>query len=131
MILHHATAETFEHFDLRFLGNGENHANGALGVWLAVSDSWISGFGANVLDVETDFSSTMTMTPTELRKIAADAWKLDIDAVEHHAEVRRKLMEKGFDSIAIVEDGGAIDMYVAMDLDKVRIVNRRGTEAVI
>lgn len=124
MKLFHATHEIFDTFTLQHAGRKEGHANGALGVWLSPDPSWIGGFGRHILEVDCPFENTFILPLNLLRKWADQSCLLERDeAVAYYEDIRTQLSGMGYDSLAIEEGDGRISMYVALDADRLTILN--------
>lgn len=109
--LYHATTRDFDAFDDAWIGsNPETHANSNLGIWFAVEPDWISGFGRRVIEAEVDLGCSYELKVSLLAKLSHRHTR----EPEIFAAMRRSLMERGYDSVAIVELDGRVAMHVVL-----------------
>jgi hypothetical protein len=111
--LYHGTDRDFDAFDDSFIGSGNGHVNSNLGLWFAVVPDWVGGFGGRVIEAEVELGRSFPLTVKELYRLSHPSTGGD-GGVEFFREMRRRLMEEGYDSIAIVEAGGSVDMHVVL-----------------
>lgn len=133
MRLFHGTNEVFHSFSLDFCVREGMAGNGHLGVWLASADDLAKRFGKYCLDVEAHFGCTYRMPIEELSgmhmaiskqcqncETEADAQRIE---KEFYLGQRARLCADGYDSIALIEANGRIDMYIALDPVRLVILN--------
>jgi hypothetical protein len=110
MIAYHFSHHVFNRPDYaQIRANRTNHENGALGLWVAMEDTWARGFGENKYTICFDDSQAYQLPVHKLSLMRFDE--------EQFSQMRDNLMEKGYKVIHIVESSGSIDMMVIMDFD--------------
>jgi hypothetical protein len=128
--LFHGTDADFEQFSLDFAVQSDRASNGHLGVWLAVDHELASRFGSCCLTVEADFACVYQMPLSELstlhHKMPDPGPDMDMRELErdYYAAVRERLSADGHDAIAVVELDGRVGMYIALQPERLRIVER-------
>lgn len=122
MKLYHGTAQEFTRFDMTFAVRQEAASNGYLGVWLTKTPEAAGAFGPVVLEVEANFNSTKIIKVEHLRRWHDESRQV-IDARAYYDTIRRKLMEKHYDSI-FIEEASHLNsqIYVALCPEKLNIL---------
>lgn len=115
--LYHATTRDFDGFDEAFIGsNPETHINSNLGIWFGVQSGWLSGFGHRLIEADVDLGTSYTMPVRDLAKLSRE----HEDDPAAFVAIREKLIERGYDSIAIAEDDGSVHMHVVLKAVSIR-----------
>lgn len=114
LTMYHASKHRFD-FPVyeQLLANQENHANGALGLWVSRKADWIRSFGGHIYEVH--FSGRLyECTVSQLRSMS-----------EHHStqpfyiEKRQALLKEGFAYLQLQEHDGRSEMGVVLDFDAI------------
>jgi len=132
--LFHGTSISFDKFSLDFAVRPDMHGNGALGVWLAVEKELASRYGSRCLGVQASFKSVYPMDISELsglnRKFVSQNTECPSSEESRRRELayyqghRQRLLENGYDAIAVIEKNGNCDMMIALDPDRLSIQGR-------
>lgn len=122
--LYHGTADVFDAFSIDASISEGRATNGDLGVWLACENELASRFGEVALTVQADFSSTFPMPVSELQELHRQANLLaPAPARDFYTKVRKALVEKGMDSVVVIEMNGEYHMFIALDVDRLMITS--------
>lgn len=98
---------------LEGLSKNGNHENGELGLWCSLQTDWINGFGGNIYKIEYNDSTQLLMDASEFAK---RCHKRDVD----YQEWRRELLSSGYQTLALKEKKGNIDMLIIIDFDAIK-----------
>lgn len=91
------------------LENQTGHDNGRLGLWFAVSNTWIAGFGRNVYSFDLDLNLKYYHCTIGELASWAHSWAFSYE------EKRTELLEQGYKFMLLEEQTGNIDMGVVLD----------------
>ena len=131
MKLFHASNRKFTKFDMEYAGSIEDHAkNSMLGLWFAPGNqdnhpSWIEdGFISKegyIYIVDVDISQQKTISIGELRKMHSND---NADNPFYWKNIRQEFLNDGYTCLALQEKDNNISMYIVLDHEKIRILNR-------
>ncbi len=125
MLLFHASNldYSFPNYD-DLKNNITNHPNGALGLWVATDDSWISSFGGNVYTIEIEDEHTTILPTSELFDWEKKYPHTDESDLSHHinyySNKRQELLEAGYKCVLFKEYSGSIGMGVVLDFQYIK-----------
>lgn len=114
LALFHASKHEFDFPDIgHSAANRENHANGALGLWVATQPDWIGEFGPHLYEVRV----TGKVLDVPIDQFSRWGGRYGVDARDDYfAQRRQELLEAGVSYIRVVELDGRSDMGVVVDL---------------
>lgn len=124
MKVYHATPHTFD-FPVyeELVSKRTNHANGNLGLWFAMNDSWIKGFGQNIYEIEFSDKVTSTISLMQLKKWNDNLRENQLDlseqdyekiADEYYQNIRHSLLSS-HKVLLIEEASGECEMGIILD----------------
>ncbi len=100
---------------LKGVSKGGHHKNGQLGLWCAMKNDWIHGFGKNIYEVSYDDSSEKIMCSKAFSKLCNNS-KQEPD----YQEWRKELIDSGYSVLALKELNGSIDMLIILDFNIIK-----------
>ncbi len=110
LTMFHASKHAFDFPDVGLLNaNRENHANGALGLWVSKQSDWIKSFGSNLYEVA--FTGTVLDLP--VGQLAQ--WGRGHPGDGFFQQHREELLRQGVAYIRVVEIDGRSDMGIVVD----------------
>lgn len=144
--LYHGTSRHFESFDPAHFGSlEERHANGNLGVWLALDEGLAKRFGNMGLDVELPYvvpdwlphgaavePPLHLMTVEELHNLglAMSAETSRADMATFFQDLRERYLTHDIQMLLIQESNGFVDMCICLAPETLAIVDRRPRDQV-
>lgn len=113
LVMFHASKHQFDFPEVEASNtHRENHANGALGLWVSRQSDWIQGFGSNIYEVR--FTGRVLDVPFE----QFSKWGRGQED-RFFAARRAELLKQGIAYIRIVEMNGLSEMGVVVDLTSI------------
>jgi hypothetical protein len=114
---YHGTDARFESFSEAMLGSKEDFsANGALGVWLYLSEDLARAHGARTLRIEADAPRRLRIGISEMHRDHMRAGGDRTEAVAFFAARRAALLAEGYQAIEVEERDGTVAIAVVLDL---------------
>lgn len=118
MKLFHASKHEFDFPDYdQITSNMTGHANGMLGLWVAVKNDWIESFGGVLYEVDLKDPVVRDVTIDEL-----SSWSHHDE--EYHKDLRDKYILDGVDFLRLVETDGRSAMGVVVNFDAIESFSR-------
>lgn len=120
---YHGTTAAFTQFSEEMFGSDNSRSpNGALGVWVftnrSYADRYATGASGRTLRVTSSAAKAIRMEPYQMRR-DHQAAEQSVDSIAWFRRMRAELLLNGYGRIDVLEDNGAIDMSVLLDLNSI------------
>lgn len=100
---------------LKGLRLGDRHFNGALGLWCAIKNDWIVGFGKNMYKIDFDDSNQKMISAYDFACMCKKREK-----ESDYVDWRNELISKGYTVLALVEKNDEIEMLIILDFNAIK-----------